>query len=49
VPKRPPAELRKEIAQLEDERRQLVDKIAGLKKRTAETVRALPRDCLPFC
>lgn len=40
VPKRPPAELRKEIAQLEDERRQLVEKIAGLKKRTADVVSA---------
>jgi hypothetical protein len=37
-PKRPPAELRKEISQLEDERRQLVEKIAGLKKRNADAV-----------
>ena len=31
-----PAELRKEIQQLEDERTQLIEKIAGLKKKTAD-------------
>jgi hypothetical protein len=34
-----PGELRKEMAQLEEERGQLVEKIAGLKKKTAEMVR----------
>ncbi len=38
APKASPAELRREIAQLEDERTQLVEKIAGLKKRTADVV-----------
>lgn len=35
-----PSELRKEITQLEDERTQLVEKIAGLKKKTSEIVSA---------
>lgn len=54
LPKRPPAELRKEIAQLEDERRQLVDKIAGLKKRNADAVSvqlfasAWRKEAIPF-
>jgi cell division protein FtsB len=33
-----PSELRKEIQQLEDERTQLVEKIAGLKKKTSDIV-----------
>jgi hypothetical protein len=31
-----PAELKKDIAQLEDERGQLIERIASLKKKTAE-------------
>ena len=34
-----PGELKREIAQLEDERGQLIEKIAALKKKTGEVVR----------
>lgn len=34
--RRPPAELKRDIAQLEDERGQLIERIAALKKKTAE-------------
>lgn len=36
APKATPAELKREIAQLEDERGQLIEKIAALKKKTSE-------------
>ncbi len=38
VSKVAPGELRREMAQLEEERGQLVEKIAGLKKKTADIV-----------